>query len=73
MCAATPDFAAVYRYLGSVFDPGTMVQADKLREMDAINREAVSAFLSFVPLSFFFCFFPFFLFLFFFFLGLYLW
>uniref|UniRef100_A0ACD5XRM1 Uncharacterized protein n=1 Tax=Avena sativa TaxID=4498 RepID=A0ACD5XRM1_AVESA len=38
---AMPDFARVYNFLGSVFDPGTSGHLQKLREMDPIDAETV--------------------------------
>ncbi|KAF3324763.1 protein REVEILLE 5-like isoform X2 [Carex littledalei] len=38
---AMPDFAQVYSFLGSIFDPGTSGHLQKLREMDPINVETV--------------------------------
>lgn len=37
-----PDFAQVYSFIGSVFDPNTSGHLKKLKEMDPINVEAVS-------------------------------
>ncbi|CAL5351190.1 unnamed protein product [Camellia sinensis] len=34
-----PDFAEVYRFMGSVFDPDTQGHVQKLKEMDPINFE----------------------------------
>lgn len=39
---ALPDFAEVYSFIGSVFDPDTKDHAQKLKEMDPINFETVS-------------------------------
>ncbi|KAF7113521.1 hypothetical protein RHSIM_RhsimUnG0119100 [Rhododendron simsii] len=36
-----PDFAEVYSFIGSVFDPGTDGHVQKLKEMDPINFETV--------------------------------
>ncbi|XP_058215492.1 protein REVEILLE 8-like isoform X2 [Rhododendron vialii] len=36
-----PDFAEVYNFIGSVFDPGTNGHVQKLKEMDPINFETV--------------------------------
>lgn len=36
-----PDFAEVYGFIGSVFDPDTSGHVDKLKEMDPINFETV--------------------------------
>jgi hypothetical protein len=37
-----PDFAQVYSFLGSIFDPSTSGHLQKLREMNPINVETVS-------------------------------
>jgi len=37
-----PDFAEVYSFIGSVFDPDTNDHVQKLKEMDPINFETVS-------------------------------
>ncbi|KAG8490950.1 hypothetical protein CXB51_014091 [Gossypium anomalum] len=36
-----PDFAKVYSFIGSVFDPGTSGHLQKLKQMDPINLETV--------------------------------
>ncbi|OAP05990.1 RVE8 [Arabidopsis thaliana] len=36
-----PDFAEVYNFIGSVFDPETRGHVEKLKEMDPINFETV--------------------------------
>jgi len=36
-----PDFAQVYGFLGSVFDPNSTNHLEKLRQMDPINVETV--------------------------------
>lgn len=36
-----PDFAEVYGFIGSVFDPDTQGHVQKLKEMDPINFETV--------------------------------
>ncbi|KAK8650557.1 hypothetical protein V6N13_140189 [Hibiscus sabdariffa] len=36
-----PDFAQVYSFIGSVFDPGTSGHLQKLKQMDPINLETV--------------------------------
>lgn len=36
-----PDFAEVYTFIGSVFDPDTEGHMQKLKEMDPINFETV--------------------------------
>ncbi|XP_015899606.3 protein REVEILLE 8 isoform X1 [Ziziphus jujuba] len=38
---AIPDFAEVYSFIGSVFDPDTKGHVQKLKEMDPINFETV--------------------------------
>jgi hypothetical protein len=38
---AMPDFARVYKFLGSVFDPETSGHLQKLQEMDPIDAETV--------------------------------
>ncbi|XP_024374225.1 protein REVEILLE 3 isoform X4 [Physcomitrium patens] len=38
---AAPDFAEVYKFIGSVFDPGVSGHLRKLKEMSAIDRETV--------------------------------
>ena len=40
--AGLPDFAEVYSFIGSVFDPETTGHVQKLKEMDPINFETVS-------------------------------
>lgn len=40
--AGIPDFAEVYGFIGSVFDPDTGDHEQKLKEMDPINFETVS-------------------------------
>ncbi|KAL7251714.1 hypothetical protein ACSBR1_013549 [Camellia fascicularis] len=40
-----PDFAEVYTFIGSVFDPDTKGHMQKLKEMDPINFETVSLLL----------------------------
>lgn len=37
-----PDFAEVYGFIGSVFDPDSKEHVNKLKEMDPINFETVS-------------------------------
>jgi len=37
-----PDFAEVYTFIGSIFDPDTKGHVQKLKEMDPINFETVS-------------------------------
>lgn len=39
-----PDFAEVYGFIGSVFDPDSKDHVQKLKEMDPINFETVSSF-----------------------------
>lgn len=36
-----PDFAEVYRFIGSIFDPDTEDHTEKLKEMDPINFQTV--------------------------------
>lgn len=36
-----PDFAQVYNFLGSIFDPSTSGHLQKLKEMDPIDVETV--------------------------------
>ncbi|KAG0581066.1 hypothetical protein KC19_4G222100 [Ceratodon purpureus] len=38
---AAPDFSEVYKFIGSVFDPGVSGHLRKLKEMTAIDRETV--------------------------------
>jgi hypothetical protein len=38
---ATPDFAEVYKFIGSVFDPGVSGHLRTLKEMSPIDRETV--------------------------------
>ncbi|KAF8369329.1 hypothetical protein HHK36_032668 [Tetracentron sinense] len=42
-----PDFAEVYTFIGSVFDPDTKGHVQKLKQMDPINFETVSILLLF--------------------------
>lgn len=44
LCAAMPDFAQVYSFIGSVFDPNATGHVQRLRQMDPINFETVSHF-----------------------------
>lgn len=39
---AVPDFAEVYNFIGSVFDPEKRGHVEKLKEMDPVNFETVS-------------------------------
>jgi len=39
---AAPDFAEVYKFIGSVFDPGVAGHLRNLKDMTAIDRETVS-------------------------------
>lgn len=39
---ALPDFAQVYSFIGSLFDPSTSDHLEKLQKMDPINIETVS-------------------------------
>ncbi len=41
--AATPDFSEVYKFIGSVFDPGVSGHLRTLKEMSPIDRETVRA------------------------------
>jgi hypothetical protein len=52
--AAMPDFARVYSFLGSIFDPETNGHLQQLKEMDPIDAETVfpSPSLKFIHLSF---------------------
>ena len=50
--AVLPDFAHVYSFIGSVFDPNTSGHLHKLKKMDPIDVETVST-LSFKPVLFF--------------------
>uniref|UniRef100_A0A0D9WKV3 Uncharacterized protein n=1 Tax=Leersia perrieri TaxID=77586 RepID=A0A0D9WKV3_9ORYZ len=43
---AMPDFAQVYNFLGSVFDPETSGHLQRLREMDPIDVETRKALAS---------------------------
>ena len=49
---AAPDFAEVYKFIGSVFDPGVSGHLRKLKEMTAIDRETVSCNLRVDPVYF---------------------
>lgn len=49
--AGIPDFAEVYSFIGSVFDPDTDGHVQKLKEMDPINFETVSKNLPLLYLS----------------------
>jgi hypothetical protein len=42
--AAIPDFARVYSFLGSVFDPDTSGHLQRLKAMDPIDVETVCLF-----------------------------
>jgi len=57
-----PDFAQVYSFIGSVFDPNVTNHLQTLQQMDPINVKTVSeckSFIFFGPMSFFFfIFFP---------------
>lgn len=39
--AVMPNFAQVYRFIGSVFDPNTSGHLQRLKQMDPINMETV--------------------------------
>eukprot|EP00262_Sarcandra_glabra_P006903 TRINITY_DN1946_c0_g3_i4.p1 TRINITY_DN1946_c0_g3~~TRINITY_DN1946_c0_g3_i4.p1 ORF type:complete len:298 (-),score=49.73 TRINITY_DN1946_c0_g3_i4:125-1018(-) len=41
LCHGLPDFAVVYNFIGSVFDPETKGHVQKLKAMDPINVETV--------------------------------
>lgn len=41
ICTVMPDFAQVYRFIGSVFDPNATGHLQRLKEMDPINLETV--------------------------------
>jgi hypothetical protein len=45
--AAMPDFARVYSFLGSIFDPDTSGHLQRLKAMDPIDVETVYLFLRF--------------------------
>lgn len=49
--AGIPDFAEVYSFIGSVFDPESKGHVEKLKEMDPINFETVSS-MDILPVSF---------------------
>ncbi|MBA0830386.1 hypothetical protein Goarm_014921, partial [Gossypium armourianum] len=51
MLHGIPDFAEVYSFIGSVFDPDTDGHVQKLKEMDPINFETVSKSLHLMYLS----------------------
>nr|KJB36821.1 hypothetical protein B456_006G178000 [Gossypium raimondii] len=51
MLHGIPDFAEVYSFIGSVFDPDTDGHVQKLKEMDPINFETVSKNLHLLYLS----------------------
>ncbi|KAJ0265206.1 Protein REVEILLE 5 [Hirschfeldia incana] len=40
-CRVMPNFAQVYRFIGSVFDPNTSGHLQRLKQMDPINMETV--------------------------------
>lgn len=42
VCAVLPDFAQVYKFIGSVFDPNATSHLERLKELDPINLETVS-------------------------------
>lgn len=48
--AVLPDFAQVYRFIGSVFDPDASNHLQKLKKMDLIDFETVCALLGFLAL-----------------------
>ena len=39
-----PDFALVYKFIGSVFDPNETGHLQRLKQMDSINLETVRQF-----------------------------
>ncbi|BBG97582.1 Homeodomain-like superfamily protein, partial [Prunus dulcis] len=41
VCAVLPDFAQVYKFIGSVFDPNATSHLERLKELDPINLETV--------------------------------
>lgn len=41
LCAVIPDFAQVYNFIGSVFDPNSTNHLQRLKQMDPINVETV--------------------------------
>jgi hypothetical protein len=43
-----PDFARVYSFLGSIFDPDTSGHLQRLKAMDPIDVETVYLFLRFI-------------------------
>lgn len=47
MCAVIPDFAQVYRFIGSVFDPNETDHLQRLKQMEPVNVETASIFMSF--------------------------
>lgn len=49
--AALPDFAQVYSFIGSLFNPSARDHLEKLKKMDPINVETVSQISS----EFWFC------------------
>lgn len=42
LSSGLPDFAKVYSFIGSVFDPDTKGHMHELKDMDPINFETVS-------------------------------
>lgn len=46
MTAVMPDFAQVYSFIGSVFDPNATGHLQRLKQMDPINLETVCSFNS---------------------------
>lgn len=49
--AVMPDFAQVYSFLGSVFDPNSTGHIQRLKQMDPINFETVCYYDFLIPLS----------------------
>ena len=55
VCAVLPDFAQVYKFIGSVFDPDSTCHLERLKQMDPINLETVCYFrilLTFINFNF---------------------
>lgn len=40
--AVMPDFAQVYKFIGSIFDPGATDHLQRLNEMEPVDVETVS-------------------------------
>jgi hypothetical protein len=45
-----PDFAQVYSFLGSIFDPSSSGHLQKLKEMDPIDVETVCKILTVISI-----------------------